>query len=1096
MREGDVVATRYRLLRRAASGGMGTVYQALDTRSGTHVAVKTLRSDFPREHARGRSRLLREAEALAALRHPAVVRYLDHGVTPESEPFLVMAWVDGDETLQQRLEGGGLTVGETLQLGTRIASGLAAVHARGVVHRDLKPSNVMLAGSRLSDAIVVDFGVARVTRSETELTATGDHLGTPRYMAPEQIRNPRTVDARADVFALGCILFECLTGRVCFTGDDAVEVIARILFAPVSVPSAVRPELPRALDGLVATMLLRDAQARPTATEVERLLHHSLQAVGSTASTLSAPRRLANDVGVAPELSETVWGAPEEATPPQSFQLGSNAVATAARNVLPAHQGAFFGREQDCDHLVSVLRAGTPMVVLWGGPGIGKTRLAVEALRRVAAQEDPPWDALVYGDLREARTADDVVRLLARESGISLESSTSPEIALGRALGKLGRVLLVLDCVEHLGDLLAATVRTFARTTPGTQVLATSRRRWSAAGAFSIELGPLSTASQGGVASPAALLLLERAGLLDPAMDGALAKLGPVLLERAERAASALEGIPMAIELSAAHVQLLGLEGLLLRVCAPRGTGAQTTAATPVEPMRRALDRSWDLLSEAERRAFVQCAVFRGGFTVAAAEAVLRIEGSPPPPLAILQSLRDSSLLYTCTANSAHEGRLAMFAPVHEFASERLDGTELYAALHRHAAYYAEVERWHPHEAIADRSARLELEADNLLAAAEFSLSDEGGDAAAGMKALIALEPAIFSRGAVTEYLALLDSAIARAESSPPDSAAAALGMVVRQTRARFDAPSGRVARARAALTACLDDARRRQNRHREGVVLLDLGVVSHLERALVEARACYEAAIDRLSEGDDPGALGRCIGNVGALHHDEGRFLEASRFYRQAIALLEHAGETRRRGNFIANLAVLEQELGHFDEARSLFDGARSLLEPLRDARLLAITLGNDGSLELELGNADRAAALHRRSLALLAGTGDTSSRALCLGRLGAALSLLGRTAEAELHLRQAERLAPRTDVIVTEAVTLNRAFLDLAWANEAQAAGLQSAAEKHVSEARAKLERLRDLREGERPLQERSDDIRGTLRVLSALLAEASTTPALPAH
>jgi predicted ATPase len=707
----------------------------------------------------------------------------------------------------------------------------------------------------------------------------------------------------------------------------------------------------------------------------------------------------------------------------------------------------------------------------------------------VAAQADPPWDALVYCDLREARTADDVVRLLTRESGISLESSASPEIALGRALAKLGRVLLVLDSVEQLGDLLAATVQAFARTTPATQVLATSRRRWPAGGALSIELGPLSTAGHGGVGSPAALLLLERAGLLQPPMqDVTLANLDPALLERAERLACALEGIPMAIELSASQVQLLGLDGLLKRVCAPRDTGASATPTT-AESMRRALDRSWDLLSDVERQAFAQCAVFRGGFTVAAAEAVVRIDGSSPPTLVLLQSLRDSSLLYTCSADSSHEGRLSMFAAMYEFASEKLQGTDLQAALRRHAAYYADVQGWQPREAIADRSGRIEHEADNLLLAAEFSLSDDGGDVTDGMRALVALEQAIFSRGAVTEYLALLDRALARAELSAPDSTAASLGLVVRQTRARFDAPSGRLERARADLTACLDDARRRQDPRREGAVLLDLGVAYHLERALVEARECYQAAIERLSVADDPSALGRCIGNVGAIHHDEGRFVEASRFYRQAIALLEQVGETRRRANFIGNLAVLEQELGVFDEARRLFDYAQSLLEPLRDARLLAITLGNYGALELELRNPERAAALHERSLALLAGTGDMPSRALCLGRLAAALSLLGRSAEAELHLRNAERLAARTDVVVIETVALTRAFLDLASANEARAGGQPSAAKRHVSEARARLERALELRDGERLLRDRSDDIRATLRVLRALIGEAET-------
>jgi predicted ATPase len=310
--------------------------------------------------------------------------------------------------------------------------------------------------------------------------------------------------------------------------------------------------------------------------------------------------------------------------PPPSFQLGANAVVEASRRALPAYQGTFIGREAVCGELLSTLRSGAPAVVVWGGPGIGKTRLVVEALRQIASQGNPPWDALVYGDLRDARTADDVVRLLAREAGISLESSASPEIALGRALGKLGRVLLVLDPIEHLPDLLAATVHAFARMSRTTQVLAISRRRWSAAEAISIELGPLPTRSDGGTLSPAGLLLLERGGW-------SLTSLAPADVERTEQVASALEGIPLAIELSATHAQLLGIEGLLARVVGPQGPAALALSVTREdEPMHRALERSWELLRPAEREAFVQCAVFRGGFTVQAAEAVVRV-GSPAP---------------------------------------------------------------------------------------------------------------------------------------------------------------------------------------------------------------------------------------------------------------------------------------------------------------------------------------------------------------------------------------------------------------------------------------------------------------------------------
>ena len=1087
MREGDVVAARYRVLRSAASGGMGTVYQALDLFSGANVAIKTLRIDSHREDARGRTRLLREAEALARLRHPAVVRYLDHGIGPDEQPYLVMAWVEGGETLRQRLDGTGLNPMEALGLARRLASGLAAVHVCGVVHRDLKPSNVMLAGGQLREAVLVDFGVARLSRSATELTATGDHVGTPRYMAPEQIRNPRTVDARADVFALGCILFECLTGRVCFAGDDPIQVIARILFAPIPALSTTRPELPAAFQEVLSALLARDLRARPTAADVERALEKATESLNAVAAHLPAPSCVSAPADQAADLSATRWDASDEPNPPPSFQLGPNALSAATLRTLPLHPGVFVGREDARGHLASVLRAGAPIVVVWGGPGMGKTRLVVETLRQMAAEPSPPWDALVFGDLVEARTADDVVRLLARESGISLETSAQPEIALGLAFGKLGRVLLVLDPVEHLSDLLAATVLTFARTAPSTQVLATSRRRWSVAGAASIELGPLATETSDRSASPAALLLLERSGLMAASADADPPSPPPSVVEQAERVASALEGIPTAIELSAAHVHLLGLDGLMARVRGARDARAPHPDARESDPMRRALERSWDLLNEAERSAFAQCAVFRGGFTVGAAEAVIQVPAAGPSVLQLLQSLRYSSLLCTRSVASSQEARLAMFAPMQEFAWEKVKGAQLHGALRRHAAHYAEIESWQPTETAAARLARVEIEADNLLAAAELSFADDEAAAVAGMRALVALEPAIFSRGAVAEYLELLDRAVARAERASSVGAAASFGMVVRQTRARFDAPSGRWDRARADLGTSLEDARRSHDSRREGAVLLDLGVVHHLGRALGDARRCYEAAIDRLVDVDDPATLGRCVGNVGALSHDEGRFVEASRCYREAIALLERAGETRRRANFIGNLAILEQELGHFDEASRLFGEARGLLEPLRDARVLAITLGNHGALELELGKPDRSVALFERSLALLAGSDDARSRSLCLARLAAALSRLGRSTEAELRLRHAERLAAKTDVAAREVVALARGFLEVSQAEEARAAGDAAAATRHLSAAKETVERVLRLTDQGRSLVDRSDDIRAMLRILLPLVREA---------
>jgi len=170
---------------------MGTVYEAFDTVTGIDVALKTWRTASGSDEHRP-SRLWREARALAEIEHPAVVRYIDHGQTEEHGPFLAMSWVSG-QTLAERLLAPGLSSADACRLVGRLAAGLAAMHGRGVVHRDLKPSNIMLPSSDVGQAVIVDFGIAAIL-GLSGLTATGAHLGTPRYMAPEQIRNARTVD--------------------------------------------------------------------------------------------------------------------------------------------------------------------------------------------------------------------------------------------------------------------------------------------------------------------------------------------------------------------------------------------------------------------------------------------------------------------------------------------------------------------------------------------------------------------------------------------------------------------------------------------------------------------------------------------------------------------------------------------------------------------------------------------------------------------------------------------------------------------------------------------------------------------------------------
>jgi eukaryotic-like serine/threonine-protein kinase len=258
MHPGEVIGERFEIIRLAGSGGMGEVFQARDRVRGELVAVKVL---LDGKAAVDRARFEREGEALSELRHPGIVQYVAHGETPSGEPYLVMEWLEGED-LANHLKRGCLTVEESVVLGLRVAETLGAAHARGIVHRDLKPSNLFLVGGSVNLVKILDFGIAWLADT-THLTQTGMLLGTPGYMAPEQARTGSDIDARADVFSLGCVLFECLTGARAFVGEHVMALLAKILFEDVPRLRELRPDIPLSLDALVGRMLAKDPAQRP-----------------------------------------------------------------------------------------------------------------------------------------------------------------------------------------------------------------------------------------------------------------------------------------------------------------------------------------------------------------------------------------------------------------------------------------------------------------------------------------------------------------------------------------------------------------------------------------------------------------------------------------------------------------------------------------------------------------------------------------------------------------------------------------------------------------------------------------------------------------
>ncbi|MGK3966474.1 protein kinase [Sorangium sp. So ce118] len=314
MRPGVTVADRFRIEGLAGSGGMGSVYRATDLTDNSPVALKIQHRGA--EHLE--KRLGREARLLAGLRHPGIVRYVAHGVTGERQRYLALEWLEGED-LAAHVARARLGVDGAVALLRRLAGALGAVHERGIVHRDVTPGNIFLPGGAVESAKIVDFGIARsgagaglagaglagadlavrprgagvLRRGERAGARSGVTLGTPGYMAPEQARGDARVDARADVFSLGCVIWHCLTGRPPFAGDQVMAILAKAALVGPPRLSELRPDVPAALDDLVAWMLEKEPDGRP----------RDGNEVLASAAELRAASERARDAGSEPPVS-------------------------------------------------------------------------------------------------------------------------------------------------------------------------------------------------------------------------------------------------------------------------------------------------------------------------------------------------------------------------------------------------------------------------------------------------------------------------------------------------------------------------------------------------------------------------------------------------------------------------------------------------------------------------------------------------------------------------------------------------------------------------------------------------------------------------
>ncbi len=1061
-------------------GGMGVVHRAFDERLHRHVALKALPSTLFAS-PEGRARFEREARALARVNHPNVATIFGIESADDGMVLLVLEHIEGED-LAARTARGALALPEALALGREIAAGLAAVHRAGLVHRDLKPANVMITTE--GRAKLLDFGLARALEPATSASPgdaardaerTTEVIGTPGFMSPEQLAGD-PLDERSDVFAWGCVLFECLTGQRAFDGPDSGARSAATLtrepdwsLLPAGLDTRVRD--------LLVACLTKDPAGRPgSAIAITRALDACV--------TGSLPRATAGP------------GAPV--------------------HHLPARADTFVGRDAELAELGDLLHGSDQIVTVVGPGGTGKTRLVS---RLVGAQVPTGLSGAWFCDLSSARSLDGILSVMAGVLMLRLDADPADQV--GRAIEARGAALFVLDNFEQVATLATDTVGRWAAQAPRARFLVTSRQPLHVTGERVMRLAPLPVASSG------VELFVARARQHRPGFA-----LGEGDADRIRRIVEMLDGLPLAIELAAARVRVLSPEGLLERMgdrfrVLAGGSGTNARQAT----MQAALQWSWDLLEPWERATLQRLSIFESPFDVAAAETVMDLGAWPdaPWPLDVLQALVDKSLVRTTIpdrlglAPGSGEPMFRLFQLVREFARDSLAAAtkaERSAVEARHGAAMRSLAEEATtglvgHQGVAWR-AEVGLRLDDLIAACRLGAAR--GDAPTVIATLTATADVLHTRGSHASAAALAAEAAAT-----PGLDAAARAIILRIQGDALGA-SGLGLEARALLERSLDAARetgddllRAESLHalarweieddlddqgearlREALAIAGslnapriealaraaLGLLNwrrgHSDRArpeLERAVAMFRQAGDRLREGntlanlalacdaDSAKALAMfaealaihrevgnrrseavVLGNMAIEAGSLGRRSEARELQSASLVIAREIGNDRLAVSALNNLALDHAETGQPDIARDLYAQAGALAARTRSPSLIALVKGNLGLLHQELGDVAPAREFHAAALALHRELGDRRSAGIDLANMGDLEASEGHVEEARALLLEARALAIETEnttFIANTAVSL--AWLDAEagkWDDARQA--LESAVEQ----------------------------------------------------
>jgi predicted ATPase/Tfp pilus assembly protein PilF len=965
-----------------------------------------------------------------------------------------MEWVDGRDLrdLFKRAQATGYQVPLELALrvGVEVAGGLHHAHtakdAQGkplkIVHRDVSPHNVLL--SRHGQVKLIDFGVAKAANKVVH-TAAGILKGKFPYMAPEQA-NAKKVDARTDVFALGIVLWELVTGKHLFRGKSDAGTLRLVRACEVPPPSNLRPNIPPELDKVLLKALSAEPRKRfPDARAMQEALQEVLvglppadiqrfvymfddrgtdeleAAVSDMQSNteLDSPASQETmDFRASPETRAERSGFLKPATPVFKPPRASAKELTSTADLLTRLTGpltnlaprasSFVGRVAELADLHQLIRQGTRLVTLLGPGGTGKTRLSQQLAQQLVAHyskggEGGPKGGVWFCDLADARDTDGVCIAVAKALGVQLGRS-EPVTQLTHAIAARGEVLLVLDNFEQVVAAAGETVEVWLERAQSAKFVVTSRELLKIAGETAFEVPPMRTPSQGEAprSSEAVQLFIERAQGVRPGWEPSPAEEGAIA-----QIVQQLDGLPLAIELAAGRVGVLSPSQLVQRL--PRRFDLLSMPNPQAErqtTLRGAIDWSWNMLSPEEGTALAQLSVFRGGFTAEAAEAVVDLAGfaSAPDALTVLLTLRSKSLVRSYYApGSSGENRYGLYESIREYAHERLaaSGTEA-AARERHARFY--IALGGRLSAGAEGNAALldtlELERENLNAVFQRGV-ENGGKGSRALRAVLALDPLLALRGPFRVHPLMLDAALAALGDTDPQLQVQGL-----DARGRVFIQRGRLTEAHATVTQMLELAHKNGQVEFEGRAMAYMGTLERINGNVKEARRWYETALQRHKQAGDRRMEGRTLQNLGNLLDDVGQTEEAQQMWSEALEIHREVGDRRFEGITLNNLGVQQQNQGLFTAAKDNYLQALAIHRELGNRVSEGIAQLNLGDLHRDLEKPPQALSHYQSALAILRDAGARTSEGRAMAALGSHYQELGNIEEAIARYREAVRV------------------------------------------------------------------------------------------